>query len=240
MWFNAVICTMPILSLFFFNILHFYWFTCFFLPCPWREVRAQSGCARLAHKPSQIDQIYILLALYETPGEFACWRAAGRKENTGGWRERALFIDNKMPSNWIDTRDSWACLICRMRSLVNLGHLWEHPVFVPLFYWQQKKDPAFSHVYECVWFRVCPTCVCCLSKKTEHRSDLIPVSHGNPHPTCIWSRRRLCNGHIYYNLHTRGHSSQEVELVYTWINLTCLRTRWKYKYEDICAHFGAY
>lgn len=167
MWFNAVICTMPILWLFYIFLFYLFIYIYIFLPCPWREVRAQSGCARLAHKPSQIDQNYILLALCETPGEFACWWAAGRKENTGGWRERVLFIDNKMPSNWIDTRDSWACLICRMRSVVNLGHLWEHLVFAPLFTGNKKQIKPFP-----TFMNMCdPACVphvfCCLSKDWE-------------------------------------------------------------------------
>lgn len=122
-----------------------------------------------------------------------------------------------MPSNWYDTRDLWACLIYRieMHSVMNLGHRWEH--------W--KKG---SSIYECMWFW-CPACVphvFAAWAKRENSCDLIPVSHGNPHPTCILSQRIWCNGHIYHNLYTKRHSSQEVEFIYTWINSTCLKKRW--------------
>lgn len=133
-----------------------------------------------------------------------------------------------MPSNWYDTRDSWACLICRIEThlVMNLGHLWERVVFPPLF--TGKKDPAFSNIYECMWFwrPACVPHVFAAWAKRENRSDLIPVSHGNPHPTCILSQRIRCNGHIYHNLYNKGHISQEVESIYTWINLTCLKKRW--------------
>lgn len=62
-----------------------------------------------------------------------------------------------------------------------------------------------------------------MSKAREVRSELIPVSHGNPHPTCILSQRMCCNEHIYHNLHTKGHSSQDVECFCTLINSICLK-----------------
>lgn len=57
-----------------------------------------------------------------------------------------------------------------------------------------------------------------MSKAREVRAELIPVSHGNPHPTCILSQRMYCNEHIYHNLHTKGHSSQDAECFCTLIN----------------------
>lgn len=136
----------------------------------------------------------------------------------------------------------WACLIYRMdtHSVMNLGHLWAHAAFAPLV--PGKKG---SSIFQHLWMHVilascmCPTCVCCMSKERENHSDLIPVSHGNPHSTCILSQRIWCNGHIYHNLYTKGHSAQDVEFIYTWINSACLKKRWKYKYWAICAHFSA-
>lgn len=57
-----------------------------------------------------------------------------------------------------------------------------------------------------------------MSKAREVRSELIPVSHGNPHPTCILSQRMCCNEHIYHNLHAKGHNAQDVECFCTLIN----------------------
>lgn len=82
-----------------------------------------------------------------------------------------------------------------------------------------------------------------MSKAREVRSELIPVSHGNPHPTCILSQRMCCNEHIYHNLHTKGHSSQDVECFCTLINSICLKIikkkRQKHKYKDASPKFAS-
>lgn len=157
-----MIWTMSIHSLFF----YIFQFLFYFFFCLWRQVQAQPGCACLAQKPSQIDQNYILLALYETPGEFACWWAAGRKwEYKRIKRKSAIY------------RQQDAVQLIRHKRLLGLSDLQDGDAFggkfrAPMrtrvyasFHWQEKD--RFLHIHECIGFCMCPTCVCCLSKDRE-------------------------------------------------------------------------